>query len=234
METAEPTFTAKRVCTALDAPHGTLNSWAHHFPGFFRNLDAATTRPGKAREYSLKDLIRLAIFKQLIDFRMTGERATTWADLCIEYMDRYGPHITEMHVFLYSADDHEEIRFNQDVMNSPVTPGWVLRLSISLIPIIDELKARLESSQEVALAAEDKTEAEPDGTRRVEKVRKAIERLADDGPAATRRRRIAAVERYAEDLTIPHKLRVEAEAAARAAWAKLESLIPAAAGEGEN
>jgi hypothetical protein len=70
--------------------------------------------------------------------------------------------------------------------------------------------------------------------RRVEKVREAIERLGDDNePVTAHRRRIAAVERYASDMTIPYRVRIEAEIAARAAWAKLESLIPADASKVE-
>jgi hypothetical protein len=139
----EPTFTAVKVCEALNSPRGTLGSWAHHYPDFFRKLDARPTVPGKARQYTLKDLFRLAIFKQLLDFGLKGEKATNWSIFCVEYMSRFEG-ISEMHIFLY-PDEHEEMRFNDDAMKSPVTPGWNLRLSISLVPIIQGVKVRLEN-----------------------------------------------------------------------------------------
>jgi hypothetical protein len=147
----EPTFTITEVCKALPVPRGTLGSWAHHHPDFFRKLDAGTTVPGRARQYTRKDLTKLAIFKRLLDFGMKGERATGWAEFCVQYIDYYGHadhhgrlQITEMHVFLY-PDDHQEIRFNDNVMTSPVTPGFDLRLVISVVPIIEGMKVRLEN-----------------------------------------------------------------------------------------
>ena len=140
----EPIFNIAEVCRALPVPRGTLGSWAHHHPDFFRRLDAGTTVPGRARRYTLKDLFKLAIFRRLLDFGMKGERATGWADYCVEHMNRYGPHITELHVFLY-PDDHEELRFNNDVMTTPITPGFDLHLIVSLVPIIEGMKVRLEN-----------------------------------------------------------------------------------------
>jgi hypothetical protein len=139
----QPTFTATKVCEALNVPRGTLGSWAYHYPDFFRRLDAGTTVAGKARQYTLKDLFRLAIFRHLLDFGIKGERATSWSSFCVEYMDRFEG-ITEMHIFLY-PDEHEETRFNNDAMTSAVTPGWNLRLSISLLSIIQGVKVRLEN-----------------------------------------------------------------------------------------
>lgn len=71
-----PTFTPKQVCAALEIPHGTLNSWAH--VGILEGYDAEFTRKGKARHYSVRDLIRLSMIKYLMKLGMTLPYASSW------------------------------------------------------------------------------------------------------------------------------------------------------------
>ena len=58
------TYSAKRVATALMIPHGTLNSWAHE--GYFSALDGVETVPGKARAFTLLDVMRISLMVYLI------------------------------------------------------------------------------------------------------------------------------------------------------------------------
>jgi len=61
----EPTFTAKQACIALDVPRGTLNWWAHQ--GLMRDLRSLSTTPGKARRFTLTDVVVLGIMKRLMN-----------------------------------------------------------------------------------------------------------------------------------------------------------------------
>lgn len=80
------TFSGMDVCQALDVPSGTLNSWAYH--GWFKGFDAEKTVKGKARQFTVEDLMRLAVLKHLVDFGIAMERARPLAALCIQQFDR--------------------------------------------------------------------------------------------------------------------------------------------------
>jgi hypothetical protein len=138
MRQRAPTFAARDVCHAIDVPHGTLNSWAHY--GLFKDLDAAKTTPGKARRFTLADLYRLAILKQLIDFGISAERARQWSTLCVKYMDLAGPSLSEMHVLIYRETEMVHLG---DLMDGPPPPGALLRLTIYPAEIVKTLKERL-------------------------------------------------------------------------------------------
>jgi MerR HTH family regulatory protein len=133
----KPTFTPKAVCQALGIPSGTLNSWAFH--GWFKGLDAEKTTPGKARRFTLDDLLRLAILKHLVDFGITAERARPWALLCVRYMDE--AKFSEMSI-LANRDGVDEIRLDDDLMSEPPRPGVLLRLKIYPAEIVAGLKER--------------------------------------------------------------------------------------------
>jgi hypothetical protein len=133
-----PTFVAKDVCHALDIPHGTLNSWAFH--GLFRDLDAATTKPGRPRKFTLADLFRLAIAKSLLDFGISGENARSWSTLCVSYMDQ--AKITEMWILIYRDFVQVHIVGDLEGLELP-PPGALLRLTIYPLEIVKELQERL-------------------------------------------------------------------------------------------
>lgn len=109
------TFSAKQVCAVLGVPSGTFFSWAHH--GLFARLDAAVTTQGKARRFTFKDLIRLAISKQLLDFGVATTKAREWAHGCImaiELSEKTGtPPPDEMNVFLIPEGD-EKVHLGDD------------------------------------------------------------------------------------------------------------------------
>lgn len=81
----EQRFTAKDVCAAVQVPHGTLNSWA--YKGLFRHLSAAQTTPGKARRFTFRDILVLAIMKQLLDFGFGANFAVAWSAECVTALD---------------------------------------------------------------------------------------------------------------------------------------------------
>jgi DNA-binding transcriptional MerR regulator len=139
MRQRAPTFAARDVCRAIDVPHGTLNSWAHH--GLFKGLDAAKTTAGRARRFTLSDLYRLAILKQLIDFGISAENARQWSTLCVQYMDQ-AP-VSEMHVLIYR--DGPMVHLGE-LMNEPIPPGTLLQLTIYPFEIVKTLKERLRVS----------------------------------------------------------------------------------------
>ena len=53
-----------------------------------------------------------------------------------------GAHITEVSLFTY-PDGSEEMRFNEELMTTPVTPGAVSRVTIFPAEIVRAMKARL-------------------------------------------------------------------------------------------
>jgi hypothetical protein len=133
-----PTFTAKMVCIALDVPRGTLGSWAYH--GHFKDLDAAKTRPGKARKFTVDDLIRLAILKLLLDFGISGESARSWSTLCVNYMNQ--AKVTEMNVLVY-RNGEMQVHLVGHLEMDPPPPGELMRLTLYPVEIMNTLKERL-------------------------------------------------------------------------------------------
>ncbi len=84
MKVPPPTFSAKQVCTALEISRGMLNNWASD--GYFKDFDAEAAKPGLARQFSLDDLYRLAIFRLLLDHGVPANQAQGWAILAVKYM----------------------------------------------------------------------------------------------------------------------------------------------------
>lgn len=134
--TRNPTFTASDVIRALDIPHGTLNTMA--FKGLFKGLDAEKTTKGKARNFTLPDLYRLAIMRRLLDFGVTADRAREWAMMCVNYMDK-AP-VSEMNVLIYP---NEQLVHLGDLMDEPAPPGAILKLTIYPRAITKDLKEKL-------------------------------------------------------------------------------------------
>jgi hypothetical protein len=139
-----PTFAAKQVCAALGVPHGTLNSWAHM--GFFREFDAATTTPGKARKFSLDDLFLLSIRTHLLDFGISGGRAKSWAQHCADHVKK-GPPPAKLRMLLYA--NREEILLDDQEPG----PGLMLELTIYPQMILAALKRRLAAADDPKVAA---------------------------------------------------------------------------------
>ena len=136
------TFTAKAVCAALDVPRGTLGSWAYH--GHFKDLDAAKTKPGKARKFTVDDLIRLAILKMLLDFGISGESARSWSTLCVNYMNQ--AKVTEMNVLVY-RNGEMQVHLVGHLEMDPPPPNPRMRLQIFPQQIFNELKERFATNE---------------------------------------------------------------------------------------
>jgi hypothetical protein len=136
-----PTFIAKQVCAALDVSHGTLNSWAH--AGFFREFDAATTTPGKARKFSFNDLFRLLLSVYCSDFGFAPATSRKLSNLALDNSDYLRIRIVQY------ADNSEDILLDdQQYKDNPT-----LELSIFPDAIRDELSRRLAASDDPKVAA---------------------------------------------------------------------------------
>jgi DNA-binding transcriptional MerR regulator len=125
------TFSGQEVCQALGVPSGTLNSWAYH--GWFKGFDAEKTKPGKARQFTVEDLVRLAVLKHLVDFGIAMERARPLAALCVKYFDQ-----SPMSEFSLSFDGtNDEIGLGEDASKA------LVKLTVYPMQIICALKERL-------------------------------------------------------------------------------------------
>lgn len=125
------TFSGQDVCRALGVPSGTLNSWAYH--GWFKGFDAEKTVSGKARQFTIEDLMRLAVLKHLVDFGVAMERARPLAALCVQYFDA-----APMSEFSLSFDGtNEEIGLGGDMSKA------LVKLTVYPMEIIRTLKERL-------------------------------------------------------------------------------------------
>jgi len=140
-----PTFAAKQVCAALGVSHGTLNSWAH--AGYFRQFDAAVTRPGRARKFSFHDLLRLLLQTYFLDFDISPRKAWTWSQTCADYMKELCP--TQIKILSYS-DSREEILLDDQ---EPGPGAIVLSLTIYPKTIDAELRRRLAATDDTKMAA---------------------------------------------------------------------------------
>jgi DNA-binding transcriptional MerR regulator len=139
-----PTFAAKQVCAALGVPHGTLNSWAH--AGFFREFDAATTTPGKARRFSLNDLVRLSIMSRLLDVGFPTRKAKSLSQLCLHHIETISP--TKIRMLTY-PDNREEILLDDHKSG----PEPILELIIYPRMVVAELKRRLAEADDPKVVA---------------------------------------------------------------------------------
>ena len=83
MTSQERTFTAKQVCAALGVPRGTLNAWA--FGGYFELFEAGHTSQGKAREFTLSDVSKLALIRHLANLGISKERIKRILGWWIDY-----------------------------------------------------------------------------------------------------------------------------------------------------
>jgi MerR HTH family regulatory protein len=125
------TYSGQDVCRALGVTSGTLNSWAFH--GWFKGLKAEKTVPGKARQFPIEDLFRLAVLKHLVDFGIAMERARPLALLCVQYFDQQ-----PMTEFSLSFDGtNEEIGLGGDASKA------LVKLTVYPMQIIRTLKERL-------------------------------------------------------------------------------------------
>jgi hypothetical protein len=156
--TARPTFRAKQVCIALSIPPGSLSSWAH--AGRLRDLTAGITRQGKARYFTDEDVVRLAIMKAITEAGIALDDAASWSGLCLNYMDQYGPEVTEFNVLFF--EDSMEVRLNNEVMADPQPSGAYIRFTIFPWEIAAAIKEKLGAGLAAAEKASGRTEpAEP-------------------------------------------------------------------------
>jgi hypothetical protein len=125
------TFSGQDVCQALGVTSGTLNSWAYH--GWFKGLDAEKTVKGRARQFTVEDLVRLAVLKHLVDFGIAMERARPLAALCVAQFDRM-----PTPEFSVSFDGANEV-----IGVGGDTSKALVKLSVYPIEIIRTLKERL-------------------------------------------------------------------------------------------
>lgn len=166
--TDEMRFPPRLVCAALNIPAGTLATWANR--GMLRNFDAAHTTPGKARMFTMRDALALALLKagdvteyvELPDYAPTAAR---------DWM-KHRPYLRELHI-RYS-DKTTSIRYNDDIMESPPPSDWQRGWSYNLDDIFGQAEERLlafapESAD--AIAAEEAREAAEPLLPTIKKVR---------------------------------------------------------------
>ena len=134
------TFTAKAVCAAVGLSHGTLNSWAHS--GLFKKFTSAATTPGKARQFTHEDIVRLAVIKRLTVFGIAPSRAAQLASDLVYFAAAYGPLMTE---FNYRVHDHgeESALPNDGLVSPPQRTDALLKLTIYTEPLFADLLDKL-------------------------------------------------------------------------------------------
>jgi hypothetical protein len=143
-----PTFTAGDVCRALDVPRGTLNSWAHH--GWFEGFDSQETTPRKARQFTLPDLIRLAIIRTLTGQGIDSHLAWPLMDQTIRLISRPGGEaITEVSLLVFE-DGSTEFRTDEALMATQPQVAPIMRLTIYPRAIVNALKRRLDAGEALA------------------------------------------------------------------------------------
>jgi len=135
-----PTFTAKVVCAALSLPHGTLSAWAS--AGVLKHFAAATTIAGRARRFTLSDLVMLAAIKRLTDFGVAPMRAARFASQLEDFMESFGPRMTEFNYRAYVSGDESALP-NDELVRGQIAPDAWMKLTIYPVQLVAELKEKL-------------------------------------------------------------------------------------------
>jgi DNA-binding transcriptional MerR regulator len=145
MDTDSPTFSASVVCAALGLSPDKLNTWAHR--GLLRQFQSATTSPGVARRFTVRDVLHLGIMARVnLSLGIPPERAVTFAIQAVDAIEDHGiEHIKQVVWIL--TEDSEQFRFNDDVMKVPRPANPLMTLEIELKPILDDVKQRLQASE---------------------------------------------------------------------------------------
>jgi hypothetical protein len=86
-EEAAPTFRARKVCAALMIPKPTLAAMARDGVLAKLQLDAEVTVSGSARNFTLQDVFKLALYRTLKDTGLDTARATYFARAAVEAVD---------------------------------------------------------------------------------------------------------------------------------------------------
>ena len=140
-------FPPRVVCRVLDIPAGTLATWADR--GYFANFDAAFAERGKARLFSRKDVLALALIKSASTYGVLTSEISAFAPMAAEAVLRHGPSVRELIVRQYEGENSAtSIRYNDDVMADPPEAGAVVTISLNLTHIFDKAVKALE--QEIA------------------------------------------------------------------------------------
>jgi hypothetical protein len=136
-------FPPRLVCAALDIPHGTLGSWAAR--GHLANFDAAFASRGKARQFTLKDALSLALLRDAgseVPVELSG-----FAPDAVEHWMKYRGKVRELIIgYSEGPDSASFIRYNDDVMREP-KPHWTRAWSYNL----DDILGRAEQALAKAL-----------------------------------------------------------------------------------
>jgi hypothetical protein len=110
------------------------------------NLGAARTTAGKARQFSLPDVLVLATVKKLGDLGISPMRAAGWAKMMVRWMDRLGPQMTEWNIRIYG--DSESVLPDDELMSEKPAPGARFKLTIYPGEIVADLKSKLAGQTE--------------------------------------------------------------------------------------
>lgn len=137
-----PTFTSSAVCAALDLPRGTLNSWA--FKGAMRHFDSANTTAGLARQFTLRDVLALAIIKRLVrtPLRIRLAAASEWARVATDAVGAAADPGSVRELIWCEADGRQHLLTSG--MEIPANPRRTIR--IGLVEIFEPVRRRLDSS----------------------------------------------------------------------------------------
>ncbi|BGE84653.1 MULTISPECIES: hypothetical protein [Methylosinus] len=141
------TFPPRVICRVLDIPQGTLATWADR--GYFANFDAAFAERGKARLFSRKDVLALALIKCASTYGVLTSEISSFAPMAAEAVLHYGPNIRELIIRQYEGESSAtSIRYNDDVMADPPEADAVVTISLNLTHIFNKAMKALD--QEVA------------------------------------------------------------------------------------
>jgi len=126
-------FTPKTIVAALGIPHATINTWAHR--GLLADMDAAETRKGKARSFTMSDCLALALLREAALRGIDVPELAGWASKAADAWLKQPLKIRELHIrYSPGADGQGEssIRYNDDVHEAPPPDDWIVMCSFNL------------------------------------------------------------------------------------------------------
>jgi hypothetical protein len=132
-----PTYSPRTVCRALNINPGTLGQWANR--DYLRGFDGERTVQGKARQFSLRDFLALALIKHFSD-----RNDVIW----IVSLPGIAPEVAGLYLesgakTLTCYDLHpykDECGF---VLNEPAPHNAITTVTVRLAPIFEDARLRL-------------------------------------------------------------------------------------------
>lgn len=124
------------VSKALSIPAGTLATWAKR--GWMANLDAAFAEGrGKARMFTLRDVLALALIKYASDKGTTQPEIISYAPDAADAFLRHPDQIKHLIVRWYQQPSKCAIRFDDELHDTPADPDADFIVMFNIRSIFD-------------------------------------------------------------------------------------------------